>query len=88
MDNAKTYFGQRVKYLRRLRNLTQAQLAEKTELSVNYISQIETGIASPTFRTIELLAQGLDVAMKELFDFEQLQAMRDKKPSINDDRKK
>ena len=70
MDDAVIYFGQRVKYLRLLRKLTQAELAEKIDLSVNYISQIETGVASPTFKTISMLAQGLDVEIKELFDFE------------------
>ncbi len=69
MDEANLYLGKRVKYLRRLKNLTQAQLAEKIDLSVNYISQIETGIASPSFKTLLLLAQGLGVELKELFDF-------------------
>ncbi len=71
MDEANLYLGKRVKYLRRLQNLTQAQLAEKIDLSVNYVSQIETGIASPSFKTLLLLAQGLDVELKELFDFGQ-----------------
>lgn len=71
MEDAQARFGQRVKYLRRLRNLTQAQLAEKINLSINYISQIETGIATPTFKTVVVLAQGLGVEIKELFDFEQ-----------------
>ena len=50
------YLGQRVKYLRRLANLTQAQLAEMTNLSVNYVSEIETGVASPTLKTLLRLA--------------------------------
>lgn len=65
------HLGQRVKYLRRLSNFTQAQLAEKTNLSVNYISEIETGITSPTLKTLLKIAQELNVKMKELFDFEQ-----------------
>ena len=69
MDEERLLLGKRVKYLRRLKNLTQAQLAEKVDLSVNYISQIETGIASPTFQTLSMLAKGLDVEIKELFDF-------------------
>ncbi len=62
-------FGKKVKELRRERKLTQAQLAEKVELSINYISQIETGEASPTFETIVKLATGLGVEIRELFDF-------------------
>jgi transcriptional regulator with XRE-family HTH domain len=69
MQIAKQLFGKRVKLLRRNRNLTQAELAEIVSLSVNYISQIETGIASPTFETIVKLASGLQVELKDLFDF-------------------
>lgn len=58
MNEAKTLFGKRVRYLRRLRGLTQAQLAEKMHLSTNYVSQIETGVASPTFDTLSKLATG------------------------------
>lgn len=64
--------GQKVKYLRRQANLTQAELAERTNLSVNYVSEIETGIASPTLKTLLKLAQELGVEIKELFNFEQI----------------
>lgn len=64
------YLGQRVKYLRRHCNLTQAQLAEKTNLSINYISEIETGGTSPTLKTLLKIAQELHVEMRELFYFE------------------
>lgn len=64
------YLGRRVKYLRHHSNLTQAQLAEMTNLSINYISEIETGVASPTLKTLLSLAQELNVEMKELFSFE------------------
>ena len=63
--------GRRVKYLRHHSNLTQAQLAENTNLSVNYVSEIETGVTSPTLKTLLKLAQELNVEVKELFDFEQ-----------------
>ena len=66
------YLGKKVKYLRRRANLTQAQLAEKTDLSINYVSEIETGIASPTLKTLLKLAQELGVEIKELFNFEQI----------------
>ncbi len=69
MDEVLLRLGKRMKYLRRLKNLTQAQLAEKVGLSVNYISQIETGVASPTLKTLFILARGLDVEIKELFEF-------------------
>ena len=71
MDEAelRLCLGKQVRYLRYLANLTQAQLAEKTNLSVNYVSEIETGIASPTLKTLLKLAQVLNVEIKELFNF-------------------
>ena len=69
MVEARILFGKRVKELRRMKRLTQAQLAEITDLSVNYISQIETGEASPSFETMVRLAESLEIEMKELFIF-------------------
>lgn len=66
------YIGKRVKYLRRLANITQAQLAERASLSVNYISEIETGIASPTLKTLLKLARELNVEIRDLFNFDGL----------------
>jgi transcriptional regulator with XRE-family HTH domain len=72
MDKEKQLFGKRIKQLRRSQKLTQAELAEKISLSVNYVSQIETGVASPTFETIVKLSQGLQVELKALFNFDHL----------------
>ncbi len=70
MEEAILLLGRQLKYLRRQKNLTQAQLAEKVGLSVNYVSQIETGIANPKVKTLFMIAQGLNVEIKELFDFD------------------
>lgn len=70
MEEAILHLGRRLKYVRHLQNLTQAQLAERAGLSNNYISQIETGIANPRVKTLFAIAQGLDVEIKELFDFD------------------
>jgi transcriptional regulator with XRE-family HTH domain len=72
LDEAASQFGRRVKQLRRAKHLTQAQVAERLDMSINYISQIETGEASPSFETIVKLAKGLEVPIRELFDFEAL----------------
>jgi transcriptional regulator with XRE-family HTH domain len=72
MDKAKKLLGQRIRQVRRAKNLTQSDLAEKIGFSVNYISQIETGIASPTFETLVRIADGLEMPLKELCDFDLL----------------
>ncbi len=43
--------GQRLKTLRQIKGLTQEELAERTDLSKGYISQIESGYASPSMDT-------------------------------------
>jgi transcriptional regulator with XRE-family HTH domain len=82
MDEAelRLQLGKRVKFLRRHSRLTQAQLAEKTDLSVNYISEIENGLASPTLKTLLRLAQALDVEVEELFNFDPADVSRRTKP--------
>lgn len=55
-------FGRNIKHFRQLKNLTQEQLAEKTQLSVNYIGYIERGIKNPTTKTLISLANALGVS--------------------------
>ena len=38
-------------------------------MNFNYIGQIERGEANVTIRTMRVLADALDVDLKELFDF-------------------
>src|SRR5690242_9176557 len=54
-------FGTNLRHHRKAKHLTQAQLAENVGLSTEMISKIERGIASPSFTTIEKLADVLDV---------------------------
>lgn len=62
-------FGARLRYLRSLRNMTQAELAAKVGLSSRQISRIELGSSSPSFAVQEKLCQVLDVSMVSLFLF-------------------
>ncbi|PWZ49049.1 Cro/Cl family transcriptional regulator, partial [Staphylococcus pseudintermedius] len=43
--------GQKIKNLRRLKNLTQEELGERTDLSKGYTSQIESNKTSPNMET-------------------------------------
>lgn len=45
------------------------KLAEIVDMNFNYIGQIERGEANVTIATMKLLANALEVEMKELFDF-------------------
>lgn len=59
--------GKRIRERRLRRGLVIEELARKTGLSKAYISQIETGKASPSLRTAERLAQALEVPLAYLF---------------------
>jgi len=67
--NLKVKFGRRLRQIRRLKNLTQEQLAEVTGISVEFVSNIERGINAPSFDTLEKLAEVLNVSYVDLFDF-------------------
>ena len=66
MDVA-TRFGTRLRELRVAAGLTQAELAERAGVSVNFISLVERGLKSPTLSTMERLAAALKVPIIELF---------------------
>ena len=59
--------GKRIRERRQRRGLVIQEVARKTGLSKAYISQIETGKASPSLRTAAKLAQALEVPLPTLF---------------------
>lgn len=50
--------------------MTQEQLAEASNISVDFLSLIERGKSGPSFEVIERLAEALEVPVKDLFDFD------------------
>lgn len=58
--------GRRVRSLRKARELSQAELAEHTGLSVPYISHIENGIKQISLRAIVSIAEALDCSVDQL----------------------
>ena len=73
-NNLQSAFGCKLKILRKIRNLTQESLAEKAEISPEYLSKIERGTVSPSFMVITRLAKSLNIEVVELFDFSLLDA--------------
>ena len=62
-------FGTRLAYARKSKKLSQMKLAEMVDMNFNYIGQIERGEANVTLRTMKLLANALQIELKDLFDF-------------------
>lgn len=63
-------FGANVKKYRMLNGFTQAWLAEKCDLSDNYIVEIEMGRKFPTAKVMELMFDALQVEPYQLFSFD------------------
>lgn len=61
-------FGKTIKQLRKERKLTQRVLAEKADLSIDYIHDIEHGIYNPTLNVVVSLAKALDLKPSELVE--------------------
>jgi transcriptional regulator with XRE-family HTH domain len=59
--------GERVASLRRERDLTQEQLAERAGVSRNHIADIELGARNTGAWSLILVARALDVPPSELF---------------------
>jgi transcriptional regulator with XRE-family HTH domain len=68
MHDFKKIVGKRVKTARKNAGLTQEQLAEKIDKTVETVSNIERGIKLPRLATLEDLRKALNVKLSELVD--------------------
>ena len=76
--------GSSIARIRKDRELTQAQLAEIIDTTVETISRLERGVSVPSLKTLEKISKALHVHIKELLDFESPSL---KKPSIREGEK-
>jgi len=59
--------GKVVRFYRKQRRFSQAELAEKAGISITFLSKIERGIKFPTSDTLSGLANGLEIEVYQLF---------------------
>jgi len=59
--------GRNVQELRKRARLTQAELAERIDVSPEFLSRVERGLKSPSLETVEKIAKALGLQVKELF---------------------
>jgi transcriptional regulator with XRE-family HTH domain len=62
-------FAKRLKEVRKMKKLSQEELALRAELTLSQIARIETARINPTLSTIFRIARTLDIELSELFDF-------------------
>ena len=58
--------GSRVREIRESRGLSRKKLAESISLTIQAITQVETGRRKPSFQTLIALSQGLGISLDSL----------------------
>jgi transcriptional regulator with XRE-family HTH domain len=62
--------GKGIRFYRKQKQLSQADLAEKADISITFLSKIERGIKFPTSDSLSGIANGLEVEVYELFRYD------------------
>jgi transcriptional regulator with XRE-family HTH domain len=58
--------GRHIKVIRRRKGITQDRLAEMTGLNRVHLYRLETGKQSMTLRTLQIIADSLEITVKDL----------------------
>jgi len=62
-------FGNQVRKLRQAKGVSMRKFALNIDMEYSQLSKIERGVSNPTISTVSALAEGLEVQVKDLFDF-------------------
>jgi transcriptional regulator with XRE-family HTH domain len=63
----KAALGKNIKFIRNYRQYSQSLLAEKADISITFLSNIERGLKFPKPAVLARIAEGLEVEVCELF---------------------
>ena len=66
VDNINQKIGLKIKLERAKRNWSQEKLAELSDLSKNYIGDVEKGKSSPTIETLAKIANAFEIELHDL----------------------
>lgn len=69
MADTRQRLGRRIKELRKKGGMTQEALADLVKIDPRHLSRLERGVHYPSIDTLELIAQHLNVPLKEFFAF-------------------
>ena len=82
LETDKKVLGTKFQKYRKMKNLTQFQLAELVGLSEKQISRIEMGINYPTYLSFAKLIEVLDINISELFINASIELNKEQRDSI------
>jgi len=72
MDLLVNTVGSNIKEIRKLKKLTQEELAEICGLQTSYLAGVERGERNITLQTLQKIISGLDIPAGQLFDINKL----------------
>lgn len=73
MSYLKKGLGDNIKLLRKMKGITQEQLAELIEVDQRQLARIEAGESFATAETLEKISENLNVSIKILFNIENIE---------------
>jgi transcriptional regulator with XRE-family HTH domain len=68
VSSLRQQFGQNLRLLRLASDWTQEEMAERLEVSVNFLSYMERGLKAPSFDNLERIAKICSVSVASLFE--------------------
>ena len=77
--NIKTSIGNRIRDLRKKKNISQEKLAELSELDRTYINSVENGKRNISIENIEKIAKALNCSLQDFFTSENFNNKSNKK---------
>ena len=71
-EDKRFLLGLNITYYRRAKKITQTELAERVNVTSNYLSQVERGFKTASLPIIMAIAEELGVPEQNLFDFRKI----------------
>ena len=65
--NVLTQLGRRIRYLRKLKGMSQLDLSLESNINKNYISDLERGSRNPSLLILERICKALEIDLSTLF---------------------
>jgi transcriptional regulator with XRE-family HTH domain len=84
MKTIKVLLGNRIREIRKMKGLTQEQLAELVNIEQKHVSRIELGKSAPTFERLELFSQILNVPIADFFHYDHFEDQKTRAKSFDE----
>jgi transcriptional regulator with XRE-family HTH domain len=65
--DVKQWVGRNIRAARKAKGLSQFQLAERSELSADFIGKVERGTTSPSIESLKAIATAMNLSLGDLF---------------------